>query len=277
MDLIAMELTEKDLRQAQKIMVMIMKKIHAVCEKHQIKYWLDYGTLIGAVRHEGFIPWDDDFDICMMRADYERFNQIIQEELGDEFFWQTYRTDSAYPFFLGKIRLKNTIWEERSCRNVLLKEKGVFVDVFPIDLVPENKFYRNFLFRVMRYSHLLFIDKKYKRPKLHQKIAHVVLNLISADCFFIMLYRKIINLCSKDTDTSMASLVMLAPKMSLCKKEIFDEVMLHKFEDTAFYIPVAYHQRLQGVFGDYMTPPPISRRYSHHNIVNFDFGKYTSL
>ena len=89
-----------DLKKMQKTLLFMMKRVHEVCVKHNIKYWLDYGSLLGAIRHNGFIPWDDDLDIGMMREDYKRFCQIAPAELGDDFFIQTIRM-SLKPKYLS--------------------------------------------------------------------------------------------------------------------------------------------------------------------------------
>ncbi|MEG0290920.1 MAG: LicD family protein, partial [Erysipelotrichaceae bacterium] len=84
------------LAQMQGRMLVVMKKIHEICEKHNLKYWLVYGSLLGAIRHEGFIPWDDDMDIMMPRKDFNTFASIAQKELGEDFFFQTPNTDHNY-------------------------------------------------------------------------------------------------------------------------------------------------------------------------------------
>ena len=132
-------LSKENLRQAQKVMLYIMKKIHEVCVKHNIRYWLDYGTLLGAVRHDGFIPWDDDMDISMLREDYEKFNAIAQQELGEEFFWQTKETEPDFCFEMGKVRLNGTVWQEKNWEKSSITHQGLFVDIFPIDPFPESK------------------------------------------------------------------------------------------------------------------------------------------
>ena len=96
------------LRKAQLKMVEILKVIDMICSKHNIKWWLHYGTALGAVRHNGFIPWDDDCDIAMLRADYERFIEVVERELPDNMLFQTRDIDPAYPRKMAKIRLKDT-------------------------------------------------------------------------------------------------------------------------------------------------------------------------
>lgn len=90
----------------QHIELEILKKIDEVCKKHNINYWLDSGTLLGAVRHQGFIPWDDDIDIGMLREDYEKFLKVAQKDLGDDYFLQTRSTDKNYPLVFAKVRKK---------------------------------------------------------------------------------------------------------------------------------------------------------------------------
>lgn len=96
------------LRQAQLIMLRILRIIDWACRKHGITYWLDGGTLLGAVRHSGFIPWDDDLDIAMPRKEFERFAVIAQQELPDDLFFQTATTDANYHYVLPKVRDRNS-------------------------------------------------------------------------------------------------------------------------------------------------------------------------
>ena len=114
------------LRKAQLKMVDILVAIDDICKKHDIEYFLAYGTLLGAVRHKGFIPWDDDCDICMMRADYEKFVQIAKRELPKNLFLQNSDTDPNFPRTMTKVRMKNTKLvefdesenEKNNCHNV---------------------------------------------------------------------------------------------------------------------------------------------------------------
>lgn len=103
-----------------------------ICKRHNIPYFVDYGTLLGAVRHQGFIPWDDDLDITMFRPDYERFKTIIQSELSDPYFFQDAYTDSIL-FTFAKIRDKRTAAiEKQYCQNAA-PNQGIFIDIFPLD------------------------------------------------------------------------------------------------------------------------------------------------
>ena len=129
-------------RDVQKILLSMLKDIDTLCQKHEIPYYLSGGSCLGAVRHKGFIPWDDDADICMMYEDYQKFLQVVKE-LPSKYYVQCIETHKAYNVLIPamKIRLENTYVEEY---NFLLKNRckdgdGLFIDVFIADYVSETK------------------------------------------------------------------------------------------------------------------------------------------
>lgn len=134
----------------QMVLLTMLKDIDTICQKHDIPFWLTGGSALGAVRHKGFIPWDDDADIAMMREDYERF-LLVAQELGDSYVIQSIETHKEYNVLVPpmKIRKKGTYCEEK---NFLLKNKckdsdGLFIDVFIVDYVSQTK-YKDFIWRV---------------------------------------------------------------------------------------------------------------------------------
>ena len=106
------DMDRETLRQVQLDQLEIAKDIKRVCEENGIRYHLAFGSLLGAVRHKGFIPWDDDMDFGMLREDYERFLEIAPKKLKDEFFLQTWHTDPYYPLAFAKVRKKGTVFQE---------------------------------------------------------------------------------------------------------------------------------------------------------------------
>lgn len=125
-----------DLRRQQLRMLELLDAIDVICKKHQIPYWLSSGTLIGAARHKGFIPWDDDLDIEMLRSDYLRLIEILPKELPENFVLQTNDTDPNYIFVYGKLRDKHSFLEETNSYDRIFKEKGIYIDIFPLEKIP---------------------------------------------------------------------------------------------------------------------------------------------
>ena len=142
--------TSITVRDVQLVLLEMLKDIDALCKKHNIRYWLTGGSALGAVRHKGFIPWDDDADIGMLREDYEKFQRVVHE-LGDAYITQYFETHSEYNVLVPpmKVRKKGTYCVEY---NALLKNKcrdsdGLFIDIFVLDHVSENKA-KDFIWRV---------------------------------------------------------------------------------------------------------------------------------
>ena len=129
------------LRQVQLKQLEIAKEIKKICDENEIKYFLDSGTLLGAVRHKSFIPWDDDLDIGMLRDDYEKFINIAPQKLSNNFILQTWKTDEEYANAFAKIRMKNTLYIESSTNGNNMNH-GIFIDVFPYDTYPNKKYQR---------------------------------------------------------------------------------------------------------------------------------------
>ena len=131
---------DKNVAAAQKVMLEILVEIHRICVENNITYWLEAGTLLGAIRHKGFIPWDDDCDISMPRKDYERFLQIAQEKLPETMFLQTKETDKEYPLPWAKIRKNGTLLIETGETGEEKYHHGIFVDIFPYDYYKKASF-----------------------------------------------------------------------------------------------------------------------------------------
>lgn len=138
-----MPIDPKTLRQAQLIMLEMLVEFDALCKKHHLRYWLDSGTLLGAVRHQGFIPWDDDIDIAMPLEDYMKFQTIARESLSQNIFLQHSETDAQVPFDYMKLRSrKASIVEFHEKGKNVGYHQGVFVDIFPMLTIADTKFHR---------------------------------------------------------------------------------------------------------------------------------------
>lgn len=263
----------EDLRKAQMLMLYIMKKVHEICVKNNIKYWLDYGTLLGAVRHNGFIPWDDDLDICMLREDYEKWNKIAQNELGDEFFWQTCDSEPNMPFLFGKVRLNGTLWYEEAAGSANINNNGVFIDIFPYDNYPENKFMQYFILLCSRFCRGILGEKIFKwscKNKVYGAIKRCLLLPFSIK-FAKKNQKRILNYLSH-TDSNLVTKLCMDTMRDLSRKSMFSTLILHKFEDAEFFVPRDFDKRLKLLFGDYMILPPVEKRGNKHEISEYFLG-----
>ena len=120
------------LREQQLRMLEILTEVDRICKKHNISYWLSSGTLIGAIRHKGFIPWDDDLDIEMLWPDYRRLMKVLPSELPDTMALQNTKTDRNYYFFYAKVRDRRSLLEESNGYDRFWKERGIYIDIFPL-------------------------------------------------------------------------------------------------------------------------------------------------
>jgi lipopolysaccharide cholinephosphotransferase len=265
-----MQLTPEDLRKVQLLQLRILKEVHRICEKHQIKYFLSDGTLIGAVRHKGFIPWDDDLDIGMLREEYEKFCAVCKDELPEEYFLQTMETDPGYALPFAKVMLTNTTWIEENAKNAD-KHSGIYIDIFPYDAITKKRIKQILQFimfdlvkRIINRRKKYFSTKKTWKTKCFDFFL-LFLSAISDKRLKKMLYNIIIkyNCLNKKAGCIVTKFGGNYYK-NQNQRTAFETLVLAQFEDSLFYIPTAYHSILTNLYGDYMTPPPVSKRETHN-------------
>jgi lipopolysaccharide cholinephosphotransferase len=264
---------ETVLRQAQLVLLRMMKIIDYLCRKYDIKYWLCSGTLLGAVRHKGFIPWDDDLDICMQREDYERFLRIASEELPDDMMLQTRETDPHYHYLPlpCKVRDRKSFilspgFEDEAC------EKGLFLDIFPAD-----RFHLHpLVFRreQMLKSYHTFISKCLDSIYFaHESIIRRILACFHPVFRFLVIrYQKLARKMIKRNKT-LGENCHIGPGFDVawsCYSKYEDIYPLSEitFEDASFFAPHSPETYLRTQFGpDYMTPPPENKRVQHAYVI----------
>ncbi len=271
-------LTDEELRKVQLLALSILKEIKRICDKNGIKYFLTGGTLIGAVRHKGFIPWDDDIDIAMLREDYERFIEIAPKELKDEFSLQCLQHNEKLGIFFSKVVLNGTNYRSEQ-QPKTLGETGFFVDVIPYDTIYDNKFLAFLYYWRLQFLVILYAKKNGYHNGL-TKFQRFIANMMKIFFFFVpkkYLRKRILNypykLNKKHTNTKCYLCGRYGIPRELRKSYLFDDFTEIQFEDDTFMTIKKYHEFLTDLFGDYMKLPPEHQRTTHQ-VAELDFGKY---
>src|SRR5215217_8007431 len=164
-----------DMRRAQMRMLEMLDVFDSICRKHDIKYWLDWGTLLGAKRHGGFIPWDDDLDLSILRSDYKKLLSVLKEELPENLKLQTRETDKTYLRYHPKIRDTKSVYHDKN--GVIYEYRGIFFDIFLIEPVPSMRFkyvIDRFLMSGYRFKRQRLRFKKNRT--LSHKIMHAIMS-----------------------------------------------------------------------------------------------------
>ncbi len=260
------QMTDLELKQLQKIELEMLIEFDRICRKNHIKYSLDGGTLLGAVRHKGFIPWDDDIDVIMLREEYFKFRKACIKDLDrSRFFFQDYKTDPDYRWGYAKLRRKNTKFV-RQGQEKLKQHAGVFIDIFVADNVPDGYVARRahhficFLIRKALYSEV----GKYNEKNPFIRYVYQALSKIPRDNVF-----RIRNLLAARTNRTRTELIshytLQYPKR--CRyglpRKCFDEMVEREFEGRMFYTFKDYHPYLFMHYGDYMVLPPKEEQVPH--------------
>ena len=265
------------LQHIKDVELLILKDFIEICEENDIGYYLWFGTEIGAVRHQGFIPWDDDIDVVMFREDYEKLLKVMEEKDCEKYTILDSRYDEHYFFQFGRISLNGTHWTEFWDDEVPFK-LGLHVDLFILDKVPKNKFKRFiYMRRCLIFCKLYAIStiKFYDYNKifvLALNLCHNIFNKIGLTPKYfqkrsLKLFRKYENTESE----YIADLTM--NELPYFKISDFKPAKKVKFEDLDVFVANNQDATLGQIFGDYMQLPPEEERVAH--ILNeIDFGKY---
>lgn len=245
-----------ELEEIQNIELEILDDIVKVCEENNIEYFLDWGTLLGAVRHNGFIPWDDDIDISMSRSEYKKFRKFYKNR---NYTLEDPEIIKEYPYLVPKVidkryRIKE---EEFSHLNYTC---GLYVDIFIIDGISNNKIKQFFDKKIIYFMYALY--RIYYSKKLN---------------IFLSLYRKLINIQKLkikimnffekyDISNSEAIIESLDFKFRYCvKSELYKEHSTILFKSRKLRTVKDYDNLLKFYYGEYLKMPPIDQRVSNHN------------
>lgn len=247
------------LRRQQRRMLEILSEVDRICHRHGLRYWLSSGTLLGAARHGGFIPWDDDLDIEMLRDDYNLLMQILPHELPPNMALQCHETDPNYFFFYAKVRDRQSFLREGNEYDVLWREKGIYIDIFPMEAQPIS------LHRISEKA----VGHMYKvwRTRTGDDAAMRSVRRIYAfgSNLVFPLLRALCRLSRTETYTYGMGIPYHTPRFM---KDIFPLSTL-TFEGREYPVPHDWDRVLTIMYGDYNVLPPEESIVGHCADVQF--------
>ncbi|MDP9229135.1 MAG: LicD family protein [Bacteroidota bacterium] len=240
------EKDESPLRQCQLVMLRMLKIFDYLCMKHDIKYFLTGGSLLGAVRHQGFIPWDDDLDVGMTRDNYEKFSKYAVPELPEDIFFQNQHTDIYYRKTSNvDARLRDKYSSYKHPQKIKRSHQGLMLDIFVYD---RAFFPHNFFVITLNKTLNILLKSNQRRAR--------VLKWISKWVPIPMVYSS--NYLQHYGELKLGTYI---------KEKEYCTLIRTKFEDMEALIPQSYDSYLKRQYGDYMQLPPVEKRISHHNVI----------
>lgn len=268
------------MNELQAVMLESLKEFIRVCEKHNLTYFLVTGSALGAVRHEGFIPWDDDIDVAMPREDAKKL-LALKDEFKDPYFLQHYSTDKGFTYPFMKLRNSNTTYIENFFQFHKMNH-GIWIDIFIIDGMSKqetltNKAKNGWLW-VLYY--LVYGANFYGKPRLNNFIPQLLLSLVSLLLFPLKINNwliKVIDRKMQKVPYSEAKLVgaylLWGGNKEAMPKEIYGKGREATFEGLKVIVPEHVEEYLTRRYGDFMSLPPENKRYGHHH----DAGRSTTI
>jgi lipopolysaccharide cholinephosphotransferase len=251
------------LRQLQLILLRILKVFHEICEEHGFRYWLDAGTLLGAVRHGGFIPWDDDIDVIMPRDDYLAFCRIAEQKLPFDMFFQTPESDPGFLCPWVKIRDRFSHLAEKT--GPYPYSQAASMDVFPA-VVGTRRHLRWRLFYIMLEPFKKEPERAWPQLKFTSRCKNLVIGTAQRTFRTIMRWRSLRRAFLRYLDRGRTFWQYEPPIrwLNLWPEDMLFPLKKIRFEDFDFWGPADPVSYLRDYFGDFMTPPPPEKRVSEH-------------
>ena len=250
----------------------ILLHIDSFCKKHGIRYYLSGGTALGAVRHHGFIPWDDDIDIMMFRDDYERFLTLYKDSDQGEYTLHSFGDNKRYLFPYAKIDNSQTLLIEDLNQP---SPFGINIDIFPIDNLPDSIERQKHIYHKAGFLKAVLSLKQIKINKSRKPAKNILLAcgrflLLPFSTYSIVKSLATLHRSFPCPESSYCGVVVWGYGMSeVNEKKVFSGVLLTSFEGHQFPIPVGYDTYLHSLYGNYMELPPLEKRKTHHSSVAY--------
>ncbi|MGN0504576.1 MAG: phosphorylcholine transferase LicD [Ruminococcus sp.] len=249
----------------------ILRYFDSFCRENNLRYYIVGGSLIGAVRHKGFIPWDDDIDVSMPREDFDKLLKIAGEKLSPDYFLQNQKTEKGCYFYYAKLRKNGTYFGEDKFEHLPL-HKGIFIDIFPLDFVPSSNALQKIFFKIFSCLGGFICSKEKTTEFLYKNMSLPF--IVSFRLLQCILPRRLLmglrNLTGKfakliSNKKYMASLSGFHgyPK-EVCPSELWGDGVDIEFENTVVRAPSQYEKLLTHMFGNYMELPPEEERVNHN-------------
>ncbi len=250
----------------QTVMLEMLKEVDRICQEHQIPYQLFAGTALGAVRHQGFIPWDDDLDIILLRDDYDRFFQIAEQELNKEKYTLQKEFTSHWPLFFSKLRRNNTTCLERFIPRDPLMHQGIYIDIFPCDALCKNRIGQFLQFLASKVIIAKSLEHRgYRTNNIMKKLFILLCRLFPEKCFHSFVLQQ------KHSDSRMVHCFLGGASSfhrSIFPREWLSESILLPFENESYPVSRHYDLLLRRMYGDYRIPlPPEQREQKIHAVL----------
>ncbi|MBP3329912.1 MAG: LicD family protein [Clostridia bacterium] len=266
----------------KKVELDILKEIDRICKKHNIKYFLTGGSLLGAIRYGKSIPWDDDLDIGMLRSDFEKFRRVCPDEIDrNKFAYASYTTEENCHYLFDKIRLKNTYFSTEFSSDYKIQD-GVFVDIFVYDTTSESekmqRLHINLVKTAIRFLNIKWTGKANRNMNgyMLSKLLGPFIRLMS----FGMLHKfseKSLKFFNKKDSAYLIDGTGLNINRGAFRKTCLEKTKEIVFEGMTVPVPENYDEFLKHVYGDkYLEEPPLYMRSGTHDFVRLDLGEYVT-
>ena len=281
------EYDQETLKKVQRAELSILKDFVSLCDRHGLVYFGIAGTGIGALRHKGFIPWDDDIDVAMPREDYEKFRKLVRDEMGDKYLLMNTEENENYPLMTARLMLRGTEFREEALKDIDCP-LGIFLDLYPLDKVSDDPEECKKQFRDAWFWSKMMILRSIPFPVLgfggiKAKVAHAVCAAVYGVMAMLhiskrWLYRKCLEACTRysrlEKTARIDFLCDTTPYMNIHETKGLFPLQKLQFEDIYLDFPGNLHDNLTREYGEYMQLPPEEKRKNHYP-YKLDFGKYT--